>query len=88
MKSVWDKIYDKLKAKLDRNPSTEEVQNVILSGNFRRTEMETVDMIASGYEWVCPNCETLNSEIEAATTVTCVTCSGVFETNPPEHALG
>jgi len=26
--------------------------------------MEEVNLIASGYEWICPHCETLNEEIE------------------------
>ena len=25
---------------------------------------ETVDVIASGYEWTCPKCEHFNTEIE------------------------
>lgn len=45
-----------------------------------------VDMIASGYEWVCPNCGVLNPEIEHTPTVTCKSCQRLFPTNPPEHA--
>lgn len=33
--------------------------------------MESVDLIASGYEWVCPHCDKLNREIEITQTVTC-----------------
>jgi uncharacterized CHY-type Zn-finger protein len=49
---------------------------------------ETVDVIASGYEWVCPKCEHYNTEIEYTEQVQCSVCRRVFETNPPEHALG
>jgi len=26
--------------------------------------MELVDLIASGYEWICPKCNAFNTEIE------------------------
>lgn len=48
--------------------------------------MERVDLMASGYEWVCPECDTLNHEIEAKGKVTCAQCGTECETNPPEHA--
>lgn len=47
---------------------------------------ETVDIIASGYEWVCPKCEHFNREIEHTEQVQCEMCERVFETNPPDHA--
>jgi len=50
-------------------------------------EMEFVDLIASGYEWECPECEELNHEIEWKARVTCCSCGKVFEANLPEHAL-
>lgn len=49
-------------------------------------ENETVDMIASGYEWICPECETLNKEIEWTENVTCEQCGRIYETELPEHA--
>ena len=49
-------------------------------------EYECVDLIASGYEWECPNCENLNKEIEVTEQVTCSYCGLTCETNPPEHA--
>lgn len=49
-------------------------------------ELECIDLIASGYEWECPNCETLNKEIEVTKRVTCARCKSVFVTNSPEHA--
>lgn len=49
--------------------------------------MAFVDIIASGYEWICPVCEHLNNEIEVTEKVTCK-CGKVFYTNPAEHAEG
>lgn len=49
---------------------------------------ETVDIIASGYEWVCPKCEHFNMEIEYTEQVRCFLCERVFETNLPFHAMG
>lgn len=48
--------------------------------------MEHVDLIASGYEWECPECGTLNSEIEWKETVKCSECSKEFGAYEPEHA--
>lgn len=50
--------------------------------------MEKVDMIASGYEWICPNCGKLNYEIEWKSKVQCADCKKKFETDFPEHAFG
>lgn len=50
--------------------------------------MKTVDIIASGYEWICPDCEHYNTEIGFAEFVKCTCCKRVYETNPPEHAYG
>ncbi len=49
---------------------------------------ETVDVIASGYEWECPSeyCGRLNNEIEITETVKCRNCNITYETNPAEHA--
>ncbi len=49
---------------------------------------ETVDLIASGYEWICPKCEHFNTEIEITTQVKCNQCERVFLTNPAEHCFG
>jgi hypothetical protein len=35
------------------------------------TKTKSVDIIASGYEWICPKCDKLNLEIEITETVTC-----------------
>lgn len=50
-------------------------------------EKTPVDIIASGYEWICPNCEILNHEIEVTEFVDCGACHHTYPTNPPEHAL-
>ena len=36
---------------------------------------EKVDLIASGYEWTCPQCGEINKEIEITETVTCRYCN-------------
>lgn len=46
----------------------------------------TVDMIAIGYEWICPACGKENVEIEALEKVRCGQCGNLFDANPPEHA--
>ena len=47
--------------------------------------METVDIIASGYEWVCPCCNTLNRLIECPDEqVMCQQCSKIFDASPLE----
>ena len=51
-------------------------------------EEPTVDIIASGYEWICPTCKEHNTEIEILETVECQQCKGWFITNPAEHAYG
>ena len=48
--------------------------------------METVDLIASGYEWMCPNCDEQNEEIEVLISVTCRKCKQTFGINTVEHA--
>lgn len=53
-------------------------------------QKETVDIIASGYEWICPECETLNEVIEYPKTgmVQCEGCGKGFCTDLPEHCFG
>lgn len=48
---------------------------------------ETVEMIASGYEWVCPICDFLRKEIEINDTVYCENCNTEFEVFEVHHAL-
>jgi hypothetical protein len=51
-----------------------------------RLAQRTVDLIASGYEWTCPNDGTLNAEIDAPETVICTKCHRRFRASTPEHA--
>lgn len=51
-------------------------------------EPATVDVIASGYEWTCPECDTLNREIEINETVTCGHCLHKFQVGDTHHAHG
>jgi len=48
--------------------------------------MDEVDLMCSGYEWLCQNCETLNYEIEITKKVTCNGCGTTFKTGTAEHA--
>ena len=50
------------------------------------SEKRTVEIQASGYEWMCLACETVNHEIAHKENVTCKACGATFETDPPEHA--
>ena len=51
-------------------------------------ELEYVDLIASGYEWECPECCLTNKEIECKEVVKCSRCGSEYQTEPPEHAYG
>ena len=50
--------------------------------------MKKVDVIASGYEWVCPKCGTLNKEMEYKPYYCCCKCAEEVQANLPEHAMG
>jgi len=50
--------------------------------------LESVELIASGYEWTCPDCETCNGEIEVTETVTCRKCKEMFPVSAHNHAIG
>ena len=49
-------------------------------------EEEKVSLVASGYEWICPNCDAHNNEIEITETVTCKECKRSFEVSDWNHA--
>ncbi len=53
----------------------------------KKMQEEIVDIIASGYEWICPNCDKLNRTIEYLLVVTCNECYCSYQTDLPEHAL-
>lgn len=52
---------------------------------MNKEELPMVDIIASGYEWICPVCEEFNAEIEITETVKCPACGEEFNTNPADH---
>lgn len=49
-------------------------------------EPESVDLIASGYDWTCPNCGLCQNVIEYGEKVTCRDCEHTYTANSPEHA--
>lgn len=53
-------------------------------------QLETVDIIASGYEWICPRDNTFHAITEYPKTgmVQCESCGETFCTDIPEHAYG
>ena len=48
--------------------------------------MENVDLIASGYEWDCPECGSRNEEVSAIGIVQCDSCDNQFEVGSVNHA--
>jgi len=52
-------------------------------------QLDSVDIIASGYEWICPECDTYHEVIEypRSGTVQCEGCGKKFSTGLPEHAM-
>lgn len=50
-------------------------------------EQEGVELIASGYEWVCPICETFNQVIEVSEVVKCKKCQLEFTVKDYYHAI-
>jgi len=48
---------------------------------------QTVELIASGYEWVCLSCDRLNHEIELSEEVTCRECGSKYEVIDFHHAF-
>jgi len=49
-------------------------------------ESNSVDLIASGYEWTCEHCNSLNKEIEITGTVICKKCCEEYFVSNIEHA--
>jgi len=47
---------------------------------------QSVDVIASGYEWECPVCEKFMREVAYAEEVTYPWCKRRYIANLPEHA--
>ena len=51
--------------------------------------MKKIDLIAAGYEWVCPSCKEHNEEICGSETVTCGNseCEEIFKVDNIDHAI-
>ena len=48
---------------------------------------DTVILIASGYDWDCPECQHKNRLIASVPRVKCVKCETEFEVSDTEHAV-
>ena len=48
-------------------------------------EKEAVRLISQGYEWTCPNCDTLNMELTYGTYVDCFECCKRYEVSKHDH---
>ena len=48
--------------------------------------MDEIDLMCSGYEWFCPDCDMPNHAIEITKEVTCEKCGHTFKTGTAEHA--
>lgn len=48
-------------------------------------EKKYVDIIASGYEWTCPNCGRLNNEYAWIEDLECHECHKEYKASLPEH---
>lgn len=47
---------------------------------------QTVEIIASGYEWNCPKCTIINELIAVQDSVICINCGREFEVTAVNHA--
>ena len=52
----------------------------------KKTELRTVNLIAAGYEWSCPECGHEHTEIECCSTVECLNCEENFKVGEINHA--
>ena len=52
----------------------------------KEKELEAVALIASGYEWICLDCDTFHKIIETADFVTCSECGKKFVVSEAFHA--
>lgn len=72
--TIWNK-YDILIDDEDDEDSEESAEN---EGN--EDGVATTTLVAAAWEWICPGCEKYQRVIEAGTSVECVKCGRVFET--------
>jgi len=61
----------------------------MLRDGEHQEDIPIVDVIASGYEWVCPECGELHTiyEFPKNPIVRCPDCGCKVELNIPEHAM-
>nr|MBI3613944.1 hypothetical protein [Nitrospirota bacterium] len=52
----------------------------------RPDELESVEIIASGYEWICPSCEQFHQTMETAEEVQCQRCHRRYTVTDIHHA--
>ena len=59
-------------------------------GENRTENIPVVDVIASGYEWICPECGEMHDIIEFPRNpiIRCLDCNFKVELDLPEHAIG
>jgi len=50
--------------------------------------MKQIELIVSGYEFICPECNTFNKVIEVSEFITCSSCSTKFKVQDYYHAMG
>lgn len=50
--------------------------------------VQEIELIARGYEWICPTCEKYNTEIEITEYVTCEDCRATYSVQDHHHAYG
>ena len=49
-------------------------------------QKEEVNIIASGYEWICPNCDFYNEIMEITEIVCCEGCHYKYKSGEAQHA--
>ena len=59
-----------------------------MNDNELKNDNHGVELIASGYDWDCPNCGMPNHEIELTEFVTCEKCHLDFNVTECHHAIG
>ncbi len=54
--------------------------------NRARVAVDEVELIAGGYEWTCPGCDELNTEVEVLPEVVCRKCGKRCQVSGHDHA--
>ena len=59
-----------------------------MSDKTKKTEhLDSVDLIATGYEWICPTCNALNKVTEITRFLYCESCFVEYEVGNIEIAF-